>query len=128
METPLPRWLLGLNFVILAILVFKTWACLANPAMLFGPDTWAPAASAGMRELAGRNLAMIAVSLAAIVQPRRFLPAVLLLGFVRESVDMVLVPVAQGVSAASIGQASSFLIFLGAYVAGWRRLAGLPKE
>lgn len=123
MQTPIPRWLQGLNLVILAILTFKTWACIANPAALFGPDAWAAGATAGMRELAGRNLAMIALSLAALVQPRRFLPAVLLLGLVRETVDMVLVPVAQGVSVASLAQASSFLLFLGAYAVGWRRLA-----
>jgi hypothetical protein len=117
-----PRWLYVLNLVILAILVFKTWACLAQPSMIFGADAWAAGATSGMRELAGRNLAMIVVSLAAFVRPRRFFPAVLLLGLVRETVDMVLVPVNLGVSPASMGQAASFLLFLGAYAVGWRQI------
>jgi hypothetical protein len=123
MSNPVPRWLYALNIVILAILTFKVWACLASPSSLFGADTWTPAATAGLRELAGRNLAMIAVSLAAFVRPRLFFPAVLAMGFVRETVDMVLVPVNAGVSPATIGQAASFLLFLGAYAVGWRQLA-----
>jgi hypothetical protein len=117
-----PRWLYVLNFVILAILAFKTWACLAQPSALFGADAWAAGATAGMRELAGRNLAMIAVSLAAFVRRRLFFPAVLLMGLVRETVDMALVPVNLGVSPATLGQAASFLLFLGAYAVGWRQL------
>jgi hypothetical protein len=125
MSTP-PRWLYALNVVIIAILTFKVWACLASPSSLFGPDAWTPAATSGLRELAGRNLAMIAVSLAAFVRPRQFFPAVLVMGLVRETVDMILVPVNAGVSPATLGQAASFLLFLGAYLVGWRKMGHHP--
>lgn len=118
-----PRWISALNAVIIVILTFKIWACLSRPELLFGEGAWAAGPSAAMRELAGRNLAMVGISAAAFIQPRRWLPAVLLLGFVRETVDMVLVPVQLGLSAASLGQAASFLPFLVAYGLAWRVVA-----
>jgi len=114
------------NALIVAILSFKVWASFASPTSLFGADAWAAGATAGMRELGGRNLAMLVLSLAAFVRPAQLLPAVFLLGLVREGVDMILVPVNAGVSAASLGQASSFILFLVAYVVGLRKLAVRP--
>jgi hypothetical protein len=126
MTTAVPRWMHAINVLIVAILTFKVWACLFSPSSLFGADAWASGATAGMRELGGRNLAMLVLSLAAFVRPTRLLPAVFLLGMVRETVDMVLVVVNAGVSAASIGQAASFLLFLGAYGVALRWLSVRP--
>lgn len=126
MTAPVPRWMYVVNALIVAILSFKVWASFASPTSLFGADAWAAGATAGMRELGGRNLAMLVLSLAAFVRPAQLLPAVFLLGLVREGVDMILVPVNAGVSAASLGQASSFILFLVAYVVGLRKLAVRP--
>ena len=123
---PLPRWMYVINALVCFILAFKVWASFASPGSLFGEDAWAAGATAGMRELGGRNLAMLVLSLAAFVRPRELLPAVFLVGLVRETADMILVPVNAGVSAASLGQAASYLMFLVPYFIGLRRLASRP--
>jgi hypothetical protein len=120
--------MLVLNAVVAAILTFKVWASFASPATLFGSDAWAAGATAGMRELGGRNLAMLILSLLAFRHPRALLPAVFLLGVVRETVDMVLVPLNGGLSAATLGQASSFLLFLVPYGVALRRLTRGTKD
>ena len=83
-------WMVALNGVILAILAFKTWACLADPSLLFGQAVaYDPAHVGALRELAGRNLAMIALGLLAWLRPS---PAAYLsvfaVAFVRETSDM----------------------------------------
>lgn len=128
MSARVPVWMLVVNGFVVAILAFKVWACFASPESLFGADAWAAGATAGMRELGGRNLAMLVLSLAAFVRPRALLPSVFLLGLVRESVDMILVPVNVGISGASLAQAASFLLFLVPYGLGLRGLAARPGE
>lgn len=123
MTAPVPRWMLAVNMLICGILTFKVWASFASPESLFGEDAWGVGATAGMRELGGRNLAMLVLSVAAFARPRELLPAVFLLGLVRETTDMILVIVNAGVSAGSLAQAASFLVFIVAYLSALPRMA-----
>lgn len=87
----IPWWMIGLNLVVLAILLWKTWAVFADPAAIFGavPD-YAPPHRHALWELGGRNLAMIAVSLWALLRPSKAAyGAVFLMGMLREGADMV---------------------------------------
>lgn len=113
----IPLWIVALNLVIVAILGFKLWACLAAPEMLFGPGAPEPADSRALWELAGRNLAMLGISLWALIsrRPAAYL-AVFQMGLIRESFDMLgglgLIPLSAGEQGMV---ALSFLIFLVPY-------------
>lgn len=119
-------WMVALNGVILTILAFKTWACLADPSLLFGQAVaYDPAHVGALRELAGRNLAMIALGLLAWLRPS---PAadlsVFAVAFVRETSDM-------GIAAFGGGpplQAASFLPFLLVYLLAISRLVVFERS
>lgn len=121
----IPWWMIGLNLLVLLILVWKAWAVFADPAALFGTmaDYALPHRHA-LWELGGRNLAMIAVSLWALLRPARAAHvAVFLMGLLREGADMVF---ASGLMPGDGGQvqpaSASFLVFLIAYAIALRQL------
>jgi hypothetical protein len=117
----------ALNLGVLGILLFKTAACLLHPEWLFGAP---PAAAAtdgalayakGVTELAGRNLAMVLVSVLALWRGSpAWYRAVFVMGLVRESMDAGLVVWFSGLG--GLGQAASLLLFLTAYTLALRAL------
>lgn len=114
-----PTWMHVLNGLIITILLFKTYASTVHPEWLFGTAPLASDTAAGyakaLAELCGRNLSMIAVSLAALWwRNAAWYRAVFLLALVREGFDMVLVVWFGGTTALS--QAATFLVFLLPYI------------
>lgn len=118
-------WMIGLNVIIVAILVFKTWACFFDPAALFGATAaYEPAHVKALWELAGRNLAMIGLSAFAMLRPTaaRY-QAVFIMGLLREGADMVFAAGLPPESLASLMKASPFLIFLVLYLVALLQMA-----
>lgn len=120
----LPLWINILNVVLVAILTFKTYAAFMAPALAYGAvDPAQPGVTPVLWELAGRNLAMILLSLVALWGQRPGVMAcVFVLGLARESFDafMAFHFGAPGTTAAL--QAASFTPFLVAYVVALRSL------
>ncbi len=117
-------WMIALNGVTLAILGFKAWACFFSPALLFGEvATYEPANVKALWELGGRNIAMIALGLYALLRPSRGLYiAVFVVALFREGADMLFAAISPSQSAASLLQAATFLIFMVPYGFALRRL------
>lgn len=127
MNTPasaIPRWMMALNVIILAILAFKAWACFADPAAIFGaaPD-YGPAHVKALWELGGRNIAMMATGLFALARPSRAAYVLIfLMGFFREGADMLFAALPGLQDPSALLQASAFLIFLVPYAIALRQL------
>lgn len=119
-----PRWIDGLNIVILAILTFKTYSALWAPQMVY--KALDPAARGGavvLSELAGRNIAMMLVSLLALVFRRPgLMAAVVLMGLARETFDAFLAWKFAPPGEPGALMALSFVPFLVAYVFALRVL------
>ena len=125
---PIPLWINLLSGVVLAILTFQVYAALLRPDLAFGSfDASSPANYQALVMLAGRNVVMIAVTLAALrTQNAMFLAFTFLMHFVREAWDMGMVPFfAEGSAVAVAGQTASFLIFLVPYVFALKKLRKL---
>lgn len=107
----------ALNAIIIGILAFKTWACFFDPATIFGAaNSYEPAHTKALLELAGRNIAMIAVGGFVLVRPSvAGYTLVFLMGLFRESADMIF-----AANFSSFVKAAPFLIFLILYtIALW---------
>ena len=125
---PIPLWINLLSGVVLAILTFQVYSALLRPDMAFGAfDASSKANYQALVMLAGRNVVMIAVTLAALrAQNAMFMAFTFLMHFVRESWDMGMVPFfAEGSAVAVVGQTASFLIFLVPYVFALKKLRKL---
>jgi len=115
----------ALNILIIAILLFKIWACFFNPAALFGvaAQGYEPAHVKALWELAGRNIAMVAVSLYALLRPSKVAyMTVLLMGLLREGADMIFAAGLPPESLQSVLSGAPFLLFIAAYFFGLQRL------
>lgn len=123
-QVAIPRWMIALNIITLAILAFKAWACFFAPDLLFGVKSAYEAADAkALWELGGRNIAMIALGLYALLRPSRGVYlALFIVALFREGADMIFAAIAPPRSAASMLQAATFLIFLVPYGVALRRL------
>lgn len=119
-----PRWIDGLNIVIMAILVFKTYSALWAPQMVYKAlDPAARGAETVLSELAGRNMAMMLISLLALISRRPgLMSAVVLMGLVRETFDAFLAWKFSPPDQPGVLMALSFVPFLAAYVFALRIL------
>jgi hypothetical protein len=120
----LPLWINALNVVLIAILTFKTYSAFLAPTLAYGDvDSAQPGVTRVLWELAGRNLAMILLSLVALVRQRPGVMAcVFVLGLARESFDAFMALHFGAPGAAGLLQAASFTPFLVAYVVALRSL------
>ena len=128
----IPVWINILSGIVILILVFKTYAVFANPALAYGAiDGGVLANQKVLWELAGRNIAMIVVTLMALrSQNAMFLAFTMIINIVREGFDLFMGIRFSGGEMAQILQAMSFLIFLVPYVFAMRKLrslAALPE-
>lgn len=128
----IPMWINILSGIVILILVFKTYAAFANPALAYGAIYGDVLANQKVLwELAGRNIAMIVVTLMALrSQNAMFLAFTMIINIVRESFDLFMGIRFSGGETAQILQAMSFLIFLVPYVFAMRKLrslAALPE-
>jgi len=114
----LPLWINVLNGIVVLILFIKTYSALFNPALAYGSiDFSKTAESRVLWELAGRNIAMIALGLLAMFSQKPLLLAVcMFLGIFRESFDMILAIHFSSLSLNEILQALSFLLFILPYI------------
>lgn len=125
----IPMWINVLTSVVILILLFKTYSCLANPALAYGAiDGNVIANQKVLWELAGRNIAMLVVTILALrSQNAMFLAFTMLINIVRESFDMFIGIRFSGGDLAQIAQAMSFLIFLIPYFFALAKLRALAK-
>lgn len=124
----IPLWINLLSGVVLVILTFQVYSALLSPDMAFGAfDASVKANYQALVMLAGRNVVMIAVTLAALrSQNSMFLAYTFMMHFVREAWDMGMVPFfAEGSIVAVAAQTASFLIFLVPYVFALKKLRKL---
>ena len=114
----LPLWINVLNGIVVLILFIKTYSALFSPALAYGSiDFSKTAESRVLWELAGRNIAMIALGLLAMFSQKPLLLAVcMFLGIFRESFDMILAIHFSSLSLNEILQALSFLLFILPYI------------
>lgn len=123
-----PLWMKVLNSLIIVILMFKTFASLLHPEWLFG-GIWGSdtAYHKALAELAGRNLAMIALGILVLVKPNAYgYIAVFSMGLVREGFDMVATLYFAGLE--KLPQALSFCLFLAAYSVAIYQLRSFLKQ
>lgn len=125
----LPLWINALNVVLIAILTFKTYSAFLAPALVYGDvDPAALGVARVLWELAGRNLAMILLSLVALWrQTPSAMACVLVLGLARESFDAYMALHFGAPGAAALLQAASFTPFLVAYGLALRSLRALMR-
>jgi uncharacterized membrane protein len=123
-------WINILSGIVVLILVFKTYSAFANPSLAYGAiDGSVLANQKVLWELAGRNIAMIVVTLMALrSQNAMFLAFTMIIGLVREGFDMFLGIRFSGGDVGKVMQAGSFLIFLVPYFLALRKLRGLAKQ
>lgn len=110
MKPKIPWWINLLQAVILAILVFQTYACYFQPSLLLSGLDPTGAVRGVTLTLGGRNSVMAILSIAALVlQAPRFYQYVFAMHFLRELQDMILVPIQMGTSAESLLASAVFL-------------------
>lgn len=129
-KNSIPFWISLLNGIVVLILLVKTYSAFFNPAMAYGSiDFSKTAESRVLWELAGRNIAMIALGLSALFfQNALLLSACMLMGIFRESFDMFLAIHFSNLSSAEILQALSFLIFILPYAAALKKLLVISRD
>jgi hypothetical protein len=123
-------WINILSGIVVLILLLKTYSAFANPSMVYGAiDGSVVANQKVLWELAGRNIAMIVVTLMAIrSQNAMFLAFTMIINIVREGFDLFMgIRFANG-DTAQIFQAFSFLLFLIPYFIALRKLRQIAKE
>lgn len=125
----IPMWINILSGVVVLILLFKTYSAFANPSLVYGAiDGSVTANQKVLWELAGRNIAMIVVTVMALrSQNAMFLAFTMIINLVREGFDMFMGIRFAGGDMGQIMQAGSFLIFLVPYFFALRKLRGLAK-
>lgn len=125
----IPMWINILSGIVVLILLFKTYACFANPALVYGAiDGNVLANQKVLWELAGRNIAMIVVTVLALrSQNAMFLAFTMIINIVREGFDMFMGIRFSNGDMAQIGQAMSFLIFLIPYAFTLKKLRRIAK-
>lgn len=125
----IPFWINLLNGIVILILLFKTYAAFANPGMAYGSIDAANIANQKVLwELAGRNIAMIVVTLLALrSQNAMFLAFTFIINLVREGFDMFMGFRFSNFEAQGMIQALSFLIFLVPYYFALRKLRKIAK-
>ena len=124
----IPLWINLISGVVLLILTFQVYSALLRPDMAFGAfDASLKANYQALVMLAGRNVVMIAVTLAALrSQNAMLLTYTFQMHFVREAWDMGMVPFfAEGSILVVAAQTGSFLIFLVPYVFALKKLREL---
>jgi hypothetical protein len=126
----IPLWIYGLSGLVLAILAFQVFAAVHNPALWYkGFDASITANSKVLITLAGRNVVMFAITaLAMRSRNAMLLGLTFVMHTIRESWDMLMVPVFDGVNGAAIGQAMSFLFFLLPYAFALRTLRRIAQQ
>lgn len=127
---PIPMWINILSGVVVLILLFKTYSALANPSMVYGAiDGSVLANQKVLWELAGRNIAMIVVTVMALrSQNAMFLAFTMIINLVREGFDMFMGIRFSGGDMGQMMQAGSFLIFLIPYFFALQKLRLLAKK
>jgi len=125
----IPIWINILTGIVLLILVFKTYSAFVNPALAYGNvDNSVIATKKVLWELAGRNIAMIVVTLMAFrSQNAMFLAFTMLINIVRESFDMYLGIQFSNGDTKLILQAFFFLIFIVPYLFALKNLRKIAK-
>lgn len=125
----IPVWIVSLNALVVLILCFKTYAAFVAPQLVYGMIDAANAANQKVLwELAGRNIAMLVVTLLAMrSRNAMFYAFTFLINIVREGFDMVIVLKFVSLGADGIMQAASFLIFLVPYFFALRKLRSLAR-
>lgn len=126
----IPMWINILSGIVVLILLFKTYSAFANPSLAYGAiDSSVLANQKVLWELAGRNIAMIVVTVLALrSQNALFLAFIMIIGLVREGFDMFMGIRFSGGDMGQILQAGSFLIFLVPYFLALRKLRVLAKQ
>lgn len=122
-------WINILSCVVVLILAFKTYSAFANPSLTYGSINGADIANQKVLwELAGRNIAMVIVTLLAIrSQNSMFLAFTMIIHIAREGFDMFSGIRFSGGDMMQMIQAMSFLIFLVPYIIALKKLRILAK-
>lgn len=127
-QARIPGWITFINLVVLVILVFQVYAGMVNPSMAYGSFQNIEPNRQAILTLAGRNLVMIIVTIAAMLSKKpQLLQGIFLMNICRELYDMLLVGYLQQFSAQAWMWMSSFLIFLIPYYVAYRKLAIISK-
>ena len=125
----IPMWINVLTGIVIIILLFKTYSAFVNPALAYGSvDGTVEATNKVLWELAGRNIAMLVVTVLALrSQNAMFLAFTMLINIVRESFDMYLSIQFSNGESKLILQSFSFLIFIVPYFFALRKLRQIAK-
>lgn len=88
----IPVWINILSGIVILILLFITYSALVNPALAYGlVDGTIEATKKVLWELAGRNIAMLVITILALHSQNAMLLAItMIINIVRESFDMYL--------------------------------------
>lgn len=126
----IPMWINILTGIVILILLFKTYSCIVDPSIVYKPiDTNVIANQKVLWELAGRNIAMIIVTLMALrSQNALFLAFTMIINLVRESFDMMMGFKFSGGDSNQILKALTFLIFIVPYLLALKELRALAKQ
>jgi len=125
----IPMWINILTGIVIAILLFQTYACFFNPSLAYGTFENIDANQQAILNLAGRNIVMIVVTFLALKsQNAMFLAFTFLMNFVREFYDMLLVGYLDHFSLKGIGMMATFLIFLIPYIFALKKLRKLASK
>lgn len=127
-QASIPGWITFINLVVLVILVFQVYAGMVNPSMAYGSFQNIEPNRQAILTLAGRNLVMIIVTIAAMLSKKpQLLQGIFLMNICRELYDMLLVGYLQQFSPQAWMWMSSFLLFLIPYYLAYRKLAIISK-
>lgn len=125
----IPMWINLLTGIVIAILIFQTYACFFNPSLAYGTFENIDVNRQTILNLAGRNIAMIVVTFMALKsQNAMFLAFTFLMNFVREFYDMILVGYLDHFSMKGIGMMATFLVFLIPYGIALKKLLQLASQ
>lgn len=126
----IPVWINVLSGIVVLILFVKAYSALFNPAMVYGSiDFSRTAENRVLWELAGRNIAMIALGLTALFfQNAMLLGACMFMGIFREGFDMIMALHFSILSLNEILQALPFLLFILPYVVAVKTLLRKVRE
>ncbi len=126
----IPMWINILSGIVVLILVFKTYSAFANPSLAYGAiDNSVLANQKVLWELAGRDIAMIVVTVMALrSQNAMFLAFTMIINIVREGFDMFMGVRFAGGDMGQIMQAGSFLVFLIPYFIALGKLRKIAAQ